>query len=100
MAGPPKSRGMIMYVLKNMMDSFKVDSLNQCSYFSDVGAVLQKDLSTTCVLRMFLPGWKKGEGGDPDGERPFWQLLLRAASPASGPNLINQSNPEVKEGRF
>ena len=26
MAGPPKSRGMIMYVLKNMMESFKVNS--------------------------------------------------------------------------
>ena len=32
MAGPPKSRGMIMYVLKNMMDSFKVSS-GKCSYF-------------------------------------------------------------------
>ena len=42
MAGPPKSRGMIMYVLKNLMDSFKVNSsgwqvLNLISGYFQVG---------------------------------------------------------------
>ena len=71
MAGPPKSRGMIMYVLKNMMDSFKVNS-----------RVANADIS-----QMLFPGWAEGEGGDLDGERSFWQLLLRVAGSASGPSV-------------
>ena len=40
MAGPPKSRGMIMYVLKNMMESFKVGSYQNCPVSGTMKSIL------------------------------------------------------------
>ena len=120
MAGPPKSRGMIMYVLKNMMESFKVgvhtvQTANsiycirryiccKCQILkTQQGNLLAWDqfLEHGAILRfqcLFFPGWKEREGGHSGGQGPLWQLLLRAASSTSGTDYKKkfETNDEIK----